>query len=265
MSIGQFPYAEQISFPPVDHSQVTPTVDDVAVLCATRTIDTGGTQLGTFTSDTVPTDLQVQSLILQAVTLVLAPLPDYLQQSLYPRITQAVRLQAVVLLETSFYREQANAGSIVALTSALDALLRAIEQDAGGGPAERVDSIVMRSTMAEYDPLYVMPPPPVVGGGQSAAWVDGPGPAPPQLATPTWGAGTTNDQASVGQPVTLQVLWDNTSTVAAADIAQIDWGDGDVETTGTLTHTYTTAFASVVAVVSTKTNRQASAPALSVV
>ena len=82
MSTGQLPYPEQITFPVVDRAQVTPSVDDVALLCATRTIDSSGTQLGEFTSDTNPTDAQTQALIEQAVTLVLTPLPDYLQPSL---------------------------------------------------------------------------------------------------------------------------------------------------------------------------------------
>ena len=166
MSVGNLPYPEQITFPLVDRAQVTPTSDDVALLTATRTIDSSGAQLGTFTSDTNPTDVQVTALIDQAVTLVLAPLPDYLQESLYERIRQAVALQAAVLVETSFYREQANAGSITAMQSALTAMSKAIQEDTGGaGISQRVDSIVVRSTLADYDPYYVMPPPPVVGGG----------------------------------------------------------------------------------------------------
>ena len=169
MSVGQLPYPEQITFPPVDRGQVTPSPDDVALLCATRTIDESGTQLGVFTSDTNPTDAQVQGLIEQAVTLVLTPLPDYVQENLYGRIQQAAALQAAVLVETSFYREQANAGSITALQSALAAMGKAIAIDAGApGGVGSVDSIVVRSTMAEYDPYYVMPPPPVVGGGATA-------------------------------------------------------------------------------------------------
>ena len=53
MSIGQLTTAEQISFPPVDRAQCTPSVDDVALLTATRTIDESGTQLGVFTIDEI--------------------------------------------------------------------------------------------------------------------------------------------------------------------------------------------------------------------
>jgi hypothetical protein len=152
-------------YPPVDRDAVTPGVDDVALLCATRTIDSAANQLGTFTSDTRPTDAQAGALIAQATVMVLAPLPDHLQTSLYERIRQAVALQAAILVETSFYREQANTGTVVAMSNSLANMLRAIEQDAGGaaGVSQRVDSIVVRSTFAEYDPYYPMPPFPAVG------------------------------------------------------------------------------------------------------
>jgi hypothetical protein len=182
VSVGQFPYPEQITFPPIDHEAVTPTVAEVALLEATRTIDSSGTQLGIFTSDTNPTDAQCEALIEQAVMMVLTPLPDYLQTSLYGRIRQAVALQAAVLVETSFYREQANAGSIVSMTTALRAMLNALQEDSGGaGVSNRVDSIVARSTMTDYDPYYAMPPPPYVGGGSSAWLQPQPPTGPPQL------------------------------------------------------------------------------------
>ncbi len=99
----------------------------------------------------------MQGLIEQATTLVLTPLPDYLQPSLYGRISQAAALQAAILIETSFYREQANAGSIVALQQGLTAMRNAIEEDAGGaGASQRVDSIVQRSTMTDYDQYYTL-------------------------------------------------------------------------------------------------------------
>ena len=43
-------------------SDIVPTVDEVAALIAVRTIDSGGEQLGVFTSDTRPTDVQTQNL-----------------------------------------------------------------------------------------------------------------------------------------------------------------------------------------------------------
>jgi hypothetical protein len=216
VSVGQLPYPEQIQFPPVDVDQVTPSVDDVALLCATRTIDTSGSELGQFTSDTRPTDAQAGALIAQATTIVLAPLPDHLQQSLYPRIRQAVALQAAILVETSFFREQANAGTAVAMGASLQAMLRAIQEDAGGaGISQRVDSIVARSTFAEYDPYYQMPPPPVVGGG-AAQWAQPQPPTgPPQITSisPTG--------FSVANAQNITVTASGLNLAAAADLAAV--------------------------------------------
>ena len=164
MSATQTPYPGQPAYPPVDQDQVTPSSDDVALLVATRTIDTDGDELGTFTDDTRPTDVQADALIQQAVTMILTPLPDRVPASLYSRIAQAVTVQAAILVETSFYREQANTGTITSLSTQLGAMLDAIQEDAGGaGVSNRVDAVVVRSTMADYDPYYAMPPPPVVG------------------------------------------------------------------------------------------------------
>lgn len=198
MSVGQPPYYEQITFPPIDHAAVTPSVAEVSLLEATRTIDESGTQLGVFTSDTQPTDTQCEGLIAQAVILVLTPLPDYLQQSLYPRIRQAIALQAAILIETSFYREQANAGSVVAMTQSLRMAVAAIEEDAGGaGSSQRVDSIVERSTMTDYDPYYPMPPPPYVGGGASAWLPPQPPTGPPELDSISPSGWSVGNQGSV--------------------------------------------------------------------
>lgn len=213
MSVGQLPYPEQISFPPVDVSKVTPTVADVALLEHTRTLDTGSNELGAFTSDTRPTDTEVQALIAQAVTIVLAPLPDYFQESLYDRVRQAVALQTALLIESSFYREQANTGTIVALGQALSGMLSAIEADAGGARSSaRVDSIVLRSTIAEYDPYYPLPPPPVVGGSIYAALPSTPPSGPPQInsISPT--------SSSLSSRVNVTVTASGQNLVVTADL-----------------------------------------------
>jgi hypothetical protein len=136
----------------------------VALLIATRTIDEAGDELGTFTSDTRPTDTQCDGLIAQALVMILTPLPDRLSPSLYVPIRECVALQAALLVETSFYREQANTGTITSLQTRLSGLLSGIEEIAGAaGISNRVDAVVVRSTMADYDPYYAMPPPPVIG------------------------------------------------------------------------------------------------------
>jgi hypothetical protein len=215
VSIGQLPYPSQVTFPLVDHAKVTPTSDDVALLVATRTIDSASNELGQFTTDTRPTDAQVDALIQQALTMVLTPLPDRLQESLYPRIREAVAVQAAILVETSFYREQANTGTITALNTRLGAMLEAIQEDAGGaGVSNRVDSIVLRSTMTEYDPYYALPPPPVVG------WPISP---PPVVAVPALSAVT----PASGQDAGGDTLTVTGTGLTAVVRAVIDDGQGN--------------------------------------
>jgi hypothetical protein len=149
--------------PPVNRAEVTPTVDQVAILERTRTVDQSGAEQGTFTSNTRPTDAEAGLIIAQALEFTLADMPDYLPESIYPRVLQAVALKAAVLIELSFYREQYRQGSAEGFDSMYEKLLASIEIVAGGSTAgRRVDSIMARSTMAEYQPDYPPPPPRVM-------------------------------------------------------------------------------------------------------
>lgn len=150
-------------FPPVDRSRVTPSIQAVALLERTRTVDQSGAEQGTFTSTTRPTNDECDGIISQAVELALADMPDYLPESIYPRVLQAVALKAAVLIEASFYREQYTKGSAQYYEQAYEKLLASIELISGGsGAGNRVDSVMMRSTMAEYEPDYPLPPPRVM-------------------------------------------------------------------------------------------------------
>jgi hypothetical protein len=160
MSPVDFTYILDEDLPPVDRSQVRPSVDAVALLEATRLVDISGADQTTFTDTTRPTAAQCQGVIDQAVELALADIPDYLPESSYPRIQQLVALKAACLIERSFFREQYNKGSAEGYEKDYDLLVEAIERVVGGsGFGERVDSVMMRSTMAEYEPDYPVPPP----------------------------------------------------------------------------------------------------------
>jgi hypothetical protein len=105
------PFWEATGLPPVDPTQVTPTVADVAILERTRTVDDTGAEQTTFTSDTRPTDVECSELIDQASGEVLGQLPSNVDPIWYPAIQRLIALRAAALVETSFYREQAQAGS----------------------------------------------------------------------------------------------------------------------------------------------------------
>lgn len=98
-------------FPLVDRARITPTSDDVAQLERTRTVDTGGNDLGVFTATTRPTDGEAEDLIEQAIDDVLAELPDTFMTRHYDSVRRAITLYAAVLIEASYYREEVAANT----------------------------------------------------------------------------------------------------------------------------------------------------------
>lgn len=146
-----------------DLSLVTPVVQDVALLLQTRTVSAGGGPLQTWTDLTIPTAAQVTQQIQSALILVLSNLPADLPTYVYPQIKEAVRYQAAVLVEQSFFQEQVTSGNsaVKTYTTILLSLIASIQQAAGDSRGGRrgVKSAVMRSTMTDYDPYYPKPPP----------------------------------------------------------------------------------------------------------
>jgi hypothetical protein len=156
------PAIMDISYEPVDMAAVSPSVDDVALLEHTRTIDSTSAELGTFTDDTRPTYAEVTALIAQAAQVVLITLPTRFAAAAYPSVKQAITLQAAILLEYGFYREQALSGSVSGFTASYAAMMTGIQNLVGGGKGSRIDSPVVRGTMTDYDPYYALPLPKVV-------------------------------------------------------------------------------------------------------
>jgi hypothetical protein len=105
-------YNPEEGFPEVHRVWVTPTVEEVAVLEATRTIGSSPGEQGTFTSDTRPTRAQVEAIIRQAVDDVLAQLLPRLKPEHYAEARRAAALWAAILIEGSFFREQSNEGAV---------------------------------------------------------------------------------------------------------------------------------------------------------
>ncbi len=91
--------------PPVDQAAVWPSVNEVAELSATRTVDAAGVEQDTFTATTRPTSTEVEALIATAVADVLSQLPPNVDPVWYPAISRAAALRAAFTLEASFYRE----------------------------------------------------------------------------------------------------------------------------------------------------------------
>jgi hypothetical protein len=163
VSAGDYDPIMDIDYESVDLAQVTPTLADVALLTHTRTIDESGAEVGIYNADTRPTDDEAEGVIAQAVQTVLAVLPFQFAEAAYPRVRQAVALQAAILIEYGFYREQAVAGSTTGFLAAYNAMMGGIQLAIGGGSvSSRVDTPVCRSTMTDYDPYYPAPMPKVI-------------------------------------------------------------------------------------------------------
>lgn len=161
MTSVDFTYLIDEDFPQVDRAQVTPSVTAVALMEQTRCVNEYGDDQGTLNDVTRPTADQCVGVISQAVELVLSEIPDYLPESIYPRIEQAIIFKAAILIEASFYKEQYKSGSADYFETAYKGLIENLQGLAGGpkGLGMRVDSIMTRSTMAEYEPDYALPPP----------------------------------------------------------------------------------------------------------
>jgi hypothetical protein len=100
--------------PPDPNVFVPPTVDDVGALLRARTQDDHDDEIGTFTADTRPTDVQVQKIIDQAVSVVFTrtgamdtpPLDCPTAPSLRTNAASCASMLAVMLVELSYFPEQ---------------------------------------------------------------------------------------------------------------------------------------------------------------
>jgi len=93
---------------PANLEQVVPTTDEIAMLERVRCVGPGGADEGTFTDDTRPTVTEVTKLIGQATDQVLAQLREAFDPQHYGQVKHAITLWTAILIEGSFFREQAS-------------------------------------------------------------------------------------------------------------------------------------------------------------
>lgn len=101
-------------------SDYTPSLDTVGALLRARTKDDQGREVGTFTSNTRPTDIEVEALIGLAVSEAYPvfgenvpddPTPGGDPGALRTAAAQVVALRAAALVEQSYYPEQVARGA----------------------------------------------------------------------------------------------------------------------------------------------------------
>ena len=121
------------NYPEIDSAQVTPSVEDVAKLERTRTVHDDLTEVSTFDSETRPTDVECQELVQQAVKDVLSGLPSQFDPQHWPKAKRVITLYSAMLVEGSFYKEQALTRGVMPweleYNSALTKLMALIEED----------------------------------------------------------------------------------------------------------------------------------------
>lgn len=87
-------------------SDVLCDVADVAALLRARTKDDSGNELGDFTADTRPTDVEVEELIEQAADMVLAVANGDVPSRLYGFGRHVVALRTAMMVELTYWPEQ---------------------------------------------------------------------------------------------------------------------------------------------------------------
>jgi hypothetical protein len=101
-----------VDLPTIQPSDVTPTLADVVLLERSRTRHPDdGTDVGTFDATTEPTDVEVTALITEATNLVLTNFHPAISPEHYDQIKTAVALLTAILIEGSFFRNQAETAS----------------------------------------------------------------------------------------------------------------------------------------------------------
>lgn len=84
----------------------TPTIAEVGALLRTRTKDTAGNEIGTFTANTRPTALQVDVLSRQAANKLSTIIGDAIPEDLLEDASELAAIRTAMLVELSYFPEQ---------------------------------------------------------------------------------------------------------------------------------------------------------------
>ena len=139
-----------------------PTVDEVALLIRARTKDSMGTEVGTFTADTRPTDDQVEAQIDAAVALVGTRLPpiDRIAPELLPAVASVVAYRAALRIEKSYFPEQVRSDRSAypqLYEEYQDDLAALIESVKAGGPELEAASGIGQLTVGSWTSIPTTP------------------------------------------------------------------------------------------------------------
>lgn len=88
----------------------TPTVGQIGALLRTRTVDTSGNELGTFTNATRPTALQVDQLARAAASTLSTYIGNEIPVDLLSDASDLAAIRAAMLIELGYFPEQVTSG-----------------------------------------------------------------------------------------------------------------------------------------------------------
>lgn len=133
-----------------------PTVAEVALHVRARTRTRGGQQVGTFTVDTIPTDLEVRNLIVQAAERIFGRLGN-VPANLTATASSAAAVLAAMLIELSYFPEQINSdrSSYRELKKLFDEDMKTLIEASGGGGSSAVDEqIALEAAQQGQSPYF---------------------------------------------------------------------------------------------------------------
>lgn len=113
-------------WPVVDVEAVTPDVSEVSDLEHRRIVAQGGGTEGIFDENTEPTEAEVRRIADQATAKTLADLPTDFPTDVYDSVRHAAALYAAILIEMSWFGEQAGEGSVAGYQALYSATVRSI-------------------------------------------------------------------------------------------------------------------------------------------
>jgi hypothetical protein len=162
---------------PVAPADYRPTLADLGAIMSARTVDGDGNHLGTFSADTIPTDVQATAAIDRALGLVaprLGAVPADADGMFAEMARSIVALRAAMFVETSYIAEETSPDSSFAsyrdqYRDALTDYDVAVERNVGEGTTStHVASVRAQSALvaAERDPAPWVDPtafPPLTG------------------------------------------------------------------------------------------------------
>lgn len=137
-------------------ADIRPTVTEVSLLERTRTVgehsgglggDTSASDVTVFDATSRPTAAETEQVIDLAMGLILGRLPVSLPVGFYGAIRTYVALQAAILIETSFFRESLDEGTVDAYTAMLTAGLPRL--------SDLIDADVAEETVGGFASLPV--------------------------------------------------------------------------------------------------------------